>query len=579
LDHKLILNKLRSFMKEESLDFFIVSATDEYLSEYIKLSENSRYAITGFSGSTGDAIVTLKDVFLFVDGRYHLQAENETDKSLVTVVKVGMDTSPSVALIERIAELSNKSQKIGFVSTKISYNNFKKLAEIFKIKSLKHQEYEYDPILKLANIESEDYIGLIRYIPTNLSGLTAQEKFSLIRDKFDNIGIDIFILDKLEEIAYISNLRGDEIPYSSTFKARAILYKDKIIIFSDLDKIQTDIRHKFGKNFEFKEINSFLTCLKDLIKGEDSLTIGFNPQVINLFIYRQFENTKNKLIELDTSPITEMMIIKNQAELEHMQDCFRKTDIVVNRAITWLNQNLEKGFKISEKDYADKVKALFVEEGAYGLSFEVIAASGKNTAITHYTNPDPEKFIRIGELVLLDCGAYFEGGYATDMTRTFLAGGAKAEASNEAKNIYTKVLKAVINGLNHNVNEETTGFDIDKTVRKIVTKNTDESFKFAHGTGHGVGIAVHESPPRLGPSDASKTKLYPNMCFTIEPGLYSDKWGGVRLENTVTIIQTESGRKIKTLTRSKFDENLIDYDMLNEQEIVWLKEYQKRAMG
>ncbi|EKE04760.1 MAG: hypothetical protein ACD_20C00007G0021 [uncultured bacterium] len=579
MDQKVILDKLRDFMKKENLDFFIVNATDEYLSEYIKLSENSRYIITGFSGSTGDALVTLKDVYLFVDGRYHLQADNETDKKLITVVKVGMEISPFTALVDKITELSHQGQNIALVSTKISYSSHKRLNEVFRIKGLRHQEYDYDPILEIADIKSQRIPELIRYIPTTISGITAEEKFGIVKSKFDDNNIDIYVLSKLEEIAYITNLRGDEIPYSSVFKAKAIMYKDKISIFTDKNKITRDIKEKFDIKFEFLPDDSFLEHLNNLKNIANSLNIGFNPNTTNLFTYRKLEDTGNKLSEIDKSPITQMMTIKNQAELDHMQDCFRRTDIVVNRAIVWLNQRLENEVKTTEKDFADKVKALFIEEGAYGLSFEVIAASGKNTAIIHYTNPDSEKPINKGELVLLDCGAYFEGGYATDMTRTFLAGGRRAEASNKAKEVYTTVLKGVLNGLYYHFTSETTGYDIDKTVREVVTKDTDESFKFAHGTGHGVGIAVHEAPPRISPAEASKTKLEVGMCFTIEPGLYNDNWGGVRIENTVTVIHNEFGRKIKTLTRSKFDENLIDYDMLNKQEIEWLEDYQKRAMG
>lgn len=559
-------------MKEENLDFFIVNATDEYLNEYIDLKENSRYLLTGFSGSTGDALVTHKDVFLFVDGRYHLQAEKETNENFITVVKLDISTHPFTALIEKIAEISTENQTVGFTSTKISVANFKKLCE--KIKNINFKELDYDPVLKFADIKLS-HSGNIRYISEKITGLSAKEKFEQIKKKLDDINIDIFILTKLEEIAYLSNLRGNEIPFSSSFKAKAIIYKDKLTIFIEKSKISADITKFFGKEIEFKNINSFCENLQNNI-SRNNLNIGYEPKTTNLFTYRQIEKTQDKLIEIEISPIAEMMAIKNDSEFKHLQDCFKRTDIVVNKTIKWVNKNIRENIKISEKDLADYVKASYIEEGAYGLSFEVIAASGKNTAIIHHTNPDSEKFIQAGDLVLLDCGGYFEGGYATDITRTFLAS-SMIKADKDKKKIYTRVLKAFLHGLNYEITGNNTGFDIDNKVREIINENLEEGFKFSHGTGHGIGISVHESLPRLGSTDASKIKLEPGMCFTIEPGLYNDNWGGVRLENAVSIVKTDFGMKIQTLAKSKFDETLIDYNELNKQEIQWLRDYQENA--
>jgi len=145
--------------------------------------------------------------------------------------------------------------------------------------------------------------------------------------------------------------------------------------------------------------------------------------------------------------------------------------------------------------------------------------------------------------------------------------------------IYTIVLKAFLNGLNYDFQPNTTGFDIDKKVREIIEKNKPEEFNFLHGTGHGIGVSVHEFPPSISPAEAAKTELKAGMCFTIEPGIYCDEWGGVRIENSVTVIQENAKLKIKTLTKSNFDYNLIDYNILSSQEKIWLEIYKKQAMG
>jgi len=573
INHVDIIEKTRLFMKENKINFLIVFSTDEYLNEYVDLNENARYILTGFSGSTGDTLVTPTDIFLFVDGRYHLQADEEVDKNLIKVVKVGIDKSPQTALYEKIAELSDHMARLGVISKKISCGGFRKLQDVLSEKNIIIKEFDFDPVIEAVESLKIQKISELRLVMPEISGLSAEEKLKLIIENNHKNNIDVLVVTKLEEIAYVTNLRGNEISYNSGFKAKALINSEKCFIFTDLRKITPEIREKLGNKFIFENEDEDFS--KDLEKIHEPINIGYDLNSMNLHDCRKLERLKHKLIDIKESPIAQMKAVKNRQELKHFRECFLKTDIVVNRAICWLNQNFEKEISISEKDFSDKVKSLFFEEGAVGLSFETIAASGKNTAFIHYTKADPEKFIKSGELVLLDCGGYFEGGYATDITRTFLAGGLRAEAGKKQKEIYTRVLRAFLHGINFELEENTTGFDIDKKVRNLINQDKPEGFNFSHGTGHGVGISVHESPPRLGPSETSKTKLLPGMVFTIEPGLYCEDFGGVRIENTVTL----SENKIKSLTKAKLDDNLIEKNLLTEQEKIWLENYQKQSIG
>ena len=171
---------------------------------------------------------------------------------------------------------------------------------------------------------------------------------------------------------------------------------------------------------------------------------------------------------------------------------------------------------------------------------------------------------------------YFSGGYATDMTRTFAVG--KEYNNNQLKEVYTTVLKAFLNALYYPVNKDTTFFDLDKVARKIIGKSKLKGFNFNHGTGHGIGLNVHEMPPTLSPSKKSVMKLKPNMVFSIEPGMYKERVGGVRIENSVCTIKTTNGIKIKTLTNLPFDEKLIIFDMLTKKELKWYNDYQSKAL-
>ncbi len=570
------LSNLRKFMLKTGIDYYIATPYDEYLNEYSALNDNSRYLITGFSGSTGPCLVTKDRVFLFVDGRYHIQAEQQTDRNYITVVKTKLGKSPSVDLIEKLLKISKKGSKIALCSSKTGYSYLKRLSQMLAVKKPEFIELEADIISKIAKIKPVSEKNSLRQISTAIIGTSPLQKFAELLQRFQNLNINSLLISKLDEIAYLTNLRGNEIPYSSAFRAKALIYEDKCHIFMNLENLPKDL--SLDNNFVFhpkKEFEKFLTK----IKSKQDLTVGVDKIYTNLADIRLLQKYSFTLQELEISPTAEMKSVKNEAELNYIKDCFLKTDIAVSRAIIFLNNAVSEGKKISEKDFSQKVKACLIEEEAIGLSFEPICASGKNTAIVHYTTPDENKIIKTGDLVLLDCGAYYQGGYATDITRTFIAGGEEAKASAKAKRLYTTVLKAFLKGMNHKIKPNTSGFHIDKKVREVFKRNELNGFEFSHGTGHGIGLLVHEDPPRLGTSKESKKPFKEGMCFSIEPGLYNKNYGGVRIENGVCLEREEGELKIKSLTMYKLDENLIDYNYLSAREKNQLRAYQENAVN
>ncbi len=567
------LLKLRNFLKKENIDILLINSTDEYLNEYTPIEENSRCLITGFTGSTGDALVTQEDVFLFVDGRYHLQADEETDENLVTVVKLSMDKPQSKAILEKINEILKKNQTLGLISKKLSYAYFEKISENLADKNINIKELDFDPVADNHKTPKAQSSKGFKYVPIEITGESSDDKLKSIIKELNQQDIDFYVLTKLEEIAYLTNIRSYEIPFNSSFKAKAIITQKSCLIFTDLSKITDNIKKNFSDKFKFLDVKKFTATIDSLKNTDKFLKIAYAPGATNLYTYRLISKGKDRTEPLKESILSLLKSLKNLSELNHMKYCFKQTDKVVEQAMQWVKTSIDNNLKITEKDFSDKVKELFIQNSAEALSFEVISASGKNAAFIHYTNPDDKKVISRDDLILLDCGAYFEGGYATDITRTFVAGGKDAKPLKKMKKVYTIVLKAFLTGLNYDVTPETTGFDIDNAVRGVINENPVDSFKFSHGTGHGVGISVHEMPPRVSPAEAAKTVLKPGMCFTIEPGLYNYSLGGVRIENTVTLILQDNKLKIQSLSSAKLDENLIDYDRLNEQEKIWLEEY------
>ena len=214
------------------------------------------------------------------------------------------------------------------------------------------------------------------------------------------------------------------------------------------------------------------------------------------------------------------------------------------------------------------------KEGAQSLSFEPIVAAGKNTSIIHYTTPSKEKKVEDGDLLLVDYGGYYEGGLATDTTRTFI----KGTANQQQKVAYTTVLKAFLNAYYKKYTKKSTYFDIDKIARDTIEKSISPDFAFAHSTGHGVGICVHENPPRLSSNESSKTKIIENTVFSIEPGVYKADWGGIRLENTVYAAYEDDCIIIHSFSHLPFEIKLVDMSMLTDIEKYYYMKWQADSL-
>src|SRR5262249_47304663 len=265
---------------------------------------------------------------------------------------------------------------------------------------------------------------------------------------------------------------------------------------------------------------------------------------------------------------------KNSAELAAMIAAFARADAVVDKAARWLCKEVVANKRVTEADFAEMVNALFDASGATGLSFRIISAAGKNGAIIHYSDPSDRRVVKKGELMLLDTGAYYDEGYATDLTRTFLVDGPGARAEATQRYYYTVVLKSAIAGMTAILPEGSRGAQLDAITRAPLWS---EGLNYNHGTGHGVGINVHEFPPRIAPN--AQAVLEEGFVFSIEPGVYLPSFGGVRIENLCTLEKAPKKPgflAVKPLTYSPLDKRLIEPKMLTPAERAWLGAYAKR---
>lgn len=584
-----MLNKLRNFLVENDIDYLLVNTTDEFLVEYNELSNCARYFVTGFTGSTGDVLVSKDCVYQFVDGRYHEQADAEVDHKTVQVVKLQQGQS----FLEELVSKIKPSSILGVVSKKIPLNFYKILKSKLSKKHCRVKTFDFDPVDKFhplktglqagitnkgainCTLQSEGKPEKVKPVCLEIAGVSADEKFKKIVKKLRQKAVTAkqsserkpddtarckaqsfaYVDTHLENIAYLTNCRQYKTPFSSVFKAKMVIYKDKAVIFSD-----ETFENKIGKHFEIRPLKEFDSAFKNVN------TIIYNPSTINCY---DFKLIKSKAQEAKTDFIKEMKAIKNDCEIAHFKKNFSRTDNVVNHASHLVQTTAD----LSEKQLSEEVEKEYLKQGARQLSFKTILAAGANSSVIHYSHPSENVKIKDGDFVLLDCGAHFEGGYSTDITRTFV----KGEPSALQKKVYTTVLKMFLHAYHYRVTPKTTGFTLDRVARKIHKQSGLKDFNFNHGLGHGVGINVHENPPTISCGATGKRVLKKNMVFTIEPGLYKPGFGGVRLENTVFLTENNKALKIESLSHVPFQENAIDYTLLNEQEKHWLKSWQSQG--
>ena len=498
-------NKL---LNDLNLDYLLVCCTNEFLVEYPALSENARYTLTGFSGSTGDALITKDNIYLFVDGRYHTQADNEV-KEGVTVVKLKLGQKQD----DEIKKLIDTQKTLGIIAKKISQARLETFKD-YKIKLL-----DKDPINDFTESHNVEFVQAMpakEYHPEKPTFVT-----------------------NLEEVSYISGKRDFSKDCSSKIWAKLYADKEKQILLTD-------------------NIDEFLK------KFEDELIIDKNS--INAHDYSLIKNPIHKVSEIKS-----MKSVKSKEELEAYKQAFERTD----KAVMAIREFIESNDNLSEYDIAKRLKEEFIKYGAKSLSFNSIVAINQNSALAHYAKNAKDVILNKGSLVLIDCGAYYGSGLATDITRVFV----KGEPNELQKKVYTTVLKAFLNAFNYTnqhltpalsskERELVTGFEIDTLAHSILDNKID-GFTFGHGLGHGIGINVHEVPPNLSQNEIAKTQIKDGMTFTIEPGLYNPEHFGVRLENSCYM----NGGKIHSFVKMGYEGKLINYDLLNEQEKDWLKDF------
>jgi Xaa-Pro aminopeptidase len=558
------IQKLKKIMTERGLEGMYISSFDPFISEYVPLEDNHRYYFTGFTGSMAEVLVPLNGrVRLYVDGRYHEQADLEVDEKEVEVMKVGADSATTEELAKDVKKLGMK--KLGYESDRTTLTYLKRLstsaeATIALAPGELGKEIAFEPLPTPKEV---------KFVPREWRGRDTLEK---TRSIFKNEKEAMFVT-ALDSIAWITNCRGFHLPFLSSFYAKALVTKEKVYVFVTPDTpIQDKARKEFGLEFialDFADVPRELDRLQNTLHLEN---VWFDPGSINSADFAMLvkifgpENLTEK-----QGGLYEWQSIKEPVELQQIEASFRKADQAIAQTIKWVKDSIKSGKRITELDLYLETTKKYQAQGAVELSFNTIAGVGPNGSIIHYGNPSDQVIIKDNDMILLDSGGYFEGGWATDTTRTFFADSSRKPEA-KMKEMYTLVLKALLACQSAIFPEGTKGIVLDGITRAPIRK---KGYDYNHGTGHGVGVHVHEPGVRI--SSISQVPMKAGQVVSIEPGIYIPGYGGVRLENIAFVEKHPDFPgmlRFRPLVYIGFDPALIDMNELNSEEQTILAQYE-----
>ena len=558
------IEKLRYFMRENNINGYIITLSDFHNSEYpCDFFKGVEY-LSGFTGSNGTIFVDSKNCYLWTDGRYFTQCENEIKGTQIKMMKMGVEGEDT--LYQIIEKKLNSGDCLAFDGRTVSFNEYKKFEEIakkknFRIKTgidLLDKVWEERPSLPKEKVYLLD---------EKFSGESLESKLKRLREKMKEKNATVHILSTLEDIGWLLNLRGNDIEYNPFVLAYAIISMERVLLFTDISKFSNEIKNYFNKNnVELFDYFDFYNYLENILL-KNKILLDYDN--VNCFIVKSI----NKNIEIinGENPTVSLKAIKNETEIKNTINAHIKDGIAVTKLMYWL-KNQKDYSKIKEMDIVEKVEEFRQEQDGYlGNNFSTISAFGKNSPMMHYLpSLDSNAILEEGNFLLLDSGGhYFEG--STDITRTFAIG----NISSEMKKHYTYVLKSLIDLSKLKFPKGTTCGNLDTVARSVIW-NLGLDYRCA--TGHGVGYlgSVHEGPNIL--RGKSGVILEPNMITTVEPGIYLDGEYGIRLENEILSEKTfknEYGQylEFRTITFAPFDRDAIEVEYLDKFEIEWLNKY------
>lgn len=563
---KLRLARLRELMKREHLSAFIFPSTDAHQSEYVADHWRGREWISGFNGSAGTAVVTMKSAALWTDSRYFLAAEEQLEDTEYQLMRLKMEGTPTIAewLGKELQDV--QSPEVGLDGMVNSYNYVKDLSYSLRKLGGITLRTNLDPLEQIWENRPSLPANPVEIQPLEYAGETLASKVVRIRKSLRELHADGMLVSALDDIAWTLNLRGTDVHCNPVFVSYLLIESDKVSLFVDDNKLSPEVKQYLQDNqvslYNYNKVEKCLESYSEyniLLDGDETS-------------YYLWKTVKCQEIVAAASPIPAMKAVKNKAEIEGYRSAMLKDGVAMVKFLKWLKPAVEAGGQ-TEISIDEKLTSLRAEQKLFrDISFDTIAGYAQHGAIVHYeATPETDVVLKPEGLILIDSGAQYQDS-TTDITRTIALGA----VSEEMKHIYTLVLKAHIQLELVKFPDGASGTQLDAVGRECMWR---EGYNFLHGTGHGVGsyLCVHEGPHQIR-MEWMPTPLRAGMTLTDEPGLYLAGKFGVRIENTVLIsdyMSTEFGKflQIEPLTLCPIDTTPIDVDMLLPEEIDWLNAY------
>lgn len=563
---ELRLARLRELMKREHLSAFIFPSTDAHQSEYVADHWRGREWISGFNGSAGTAVVTMKSAALWTDSRYFLAAEEQLEDTEYQLMRLKMEGTPTIAewLGKELQDV--QSPEVGLDGMVNSYNYVKDLSYSLRKLGGITLRTNLDPLEQIWENRPSLPANPVEIQPLEYAGETLVSKVARIRKSLRELHADGMLVSALDDIAWTLNLRGTDVHCNPVFVSYLLIESDKVSLFVDDNKLSPEVKQYLQDNqvslYNYNKVEKCLESYSEyniLLDGDETS-------------YYLWKTVKCQEIVAAASPIPAMKAVKNKAEIEGYRSAMLKDGVAMVKFLKWLKPAVEAGGQ-TEISIDEKLTSLRAEQKLFrDISFDTIAGYAQHGAIVHYeATPETDVVLKPEGLILIDSGAQYQDG-TTDITRTIALGA----VSEEMKHIYTLVLKAHIQLELVKFPDGASGTQLDAVGRECMWR---EGYNFLHGTGHGVGsyLCVHEGPHQIR-MEWMPTPLRAGMTLTDEPGLYLAGKFGVRIENTVLIsdyMSTEFGKflQIEPLTLCPIDTTPIDVDMLLPEEIDWLNAY------
>ena len=549
------LIKLRRELTINNIDGYIIPKNDEFFGEYVSPENERLKYLTGFSGSAGQSLVLKKQAFLFVDGRYTIQAQKEVRKGF-KVIQIHK-TIPSDILRKNKQKL-----RIGFDPRIYSLAS---LINLYKTENVKLIPIKKNLIDKIWPNKPKIKFNKFFILKTQYAGKSFKNKINLICKILKRKKLKNLLVTAPENVAWTLNIRGKDNSYSPIPNCNAIVnYKKKITLIVENKKISKNFKSQFGKVVKYVNPTDITAHFNSLDKKQNFLIDKFTCS----YFYREKIAERFKYIE-EIDPIFFLKSKKNIVEINNTIKSHIADGTALTKFIYWIKNNINK-IKISELSAQKKLEQFRKKNKNYvSPSFNTISGSGPNGAIVHYrANSKTNRIIKTKDVYLCDSGGQYHYG-TTDVTRTICF----SKQSQKIKNIFTKVLKGHIGVATYKLKKNTTGKKLDIVARSALKK---AGLDYAHGTGHGVGyfLNVHEGPQAI--SKINNIKLEEGMILSNEPGYYETNKFGIRLENLVFIKKYKKKLRFENLTFAPIEKDLINFKLLNKKEKKYLNEYHKK---